>query len=81
MVSNASTSEKVLHSTEEEVLIFNPLLKKDRLKRSKRPLKLYHFVIYNLIVETVKKVIHYSLKLFLIFISSTISMNYPKNIE
>jgi hypothetical protein len=25
---NASTSEKVLHSTEEEVLIFNPLLKK-----------------------------------------------------
>jgi hypothetical protein len=40
MGSNASTSEKVLHSTEEEVLIFNPLLKKDRLfKRSKRPLK------------------------------------------
>jgi hypothetical protein len=52
MGSNASTSEKVLHSTE-EVLIFNPLLKKDRLlKRSKRPLKLYHFMIYNLIVET-----------------------------
>jgi hypothetical protein len=41
-----STSEKVLHSTEEEVLIFNPLLKKDRLfRRSKRPLKLYYFVI------------------------------------
>jgi hypothetical protein len=52
MGSNASTSEKVLHSTVEEVLIFNPLLKKEWLKRSKRPLKLYYFVIYNLIVET-----------------------------
>jgi hypothetical protein len=51
MGSNASTSEKVLHSTE-EVLIFNPFLKKEWLKRLKRPLKLYYFVIYNLIVET-----------------------------
>jgi hypothetical protein len=43
MGSNAQTSEKVLHSTEEEVLIFNLLLKKDRLLRqSKRPLKLYY---------------------------------------
>jgi hypothetical protein len=59
MGSNASTSEKVLHSTEEEVLIFNPLLKKDRLfKRSKRPLKLYHKVIYNLIVEKSEKSKH-----------------------
>jgi hypothetical protein len=39
MGSNASTSEKVLHSTE-EVLILNPLMKKDRLLRqSKRGLK------------------------------------------
>jgi hypothetical protein len=39
MGSNASTPEKVLHSTE-EVLFFNPLMKKDRLfRRSKRPLK------------------------------------------
>jgi hypothetical protein len=46
MGSNASTPEKVLHSTG-EVLIFNPLLKKDRLfKRSKRSLKLYYAVIY-----------------------------------
>ncbi len=46
-VPNASQHlKKVLHSTEEEVLIFNPLLKKDRLfKRSKRPLKLYYVVI------------------------------------
>jgi hypothetical protein len=43
MGSNASTFEKVLRSTE-EVLIFNPLLKKDRLfRRSKRTLKLYFF--------------------------------------
>jgi hypothetical protein len=31
MGSNASTSENVLHSTEEEALIFNPFLEKDRL--------------------------------------------------
>jgi hypothetical protein len=60
MVSNASQHlKKFLHSTEEELLIFNPLLKKDRLlKRSKRPLKLYHKVIYNLIVETSEKSKH-----------------------
>ncbi len=54
--SNVSTSEKVLHSTNEKVLIFNTLLKKDRLfKRSKRPLKLYYAVIYFLIVEISEK--------------------------
>ncbi len=49
-----SISEKVFHSTEKEVLIFNPLLKKDRLFRRSKPPN-YITLLYILIVETVKK--------------------------
>jgi hypothetical protein len=61
MVSNVSQHKKVLHSSEKKPIVFNSLLKKDRLfRRSKHPKNLLLCDIF-LIVDSSEKRKHLSI--------------------